>query len=135
MELYMHKVKYYETDQMKVVHHSNYIRWMEEARIDFSNQIGFSYKLCEELGIVSPVLSVECKYISPAHFDDEVAIKVILNSYNGLKMSFKYEMYKDSELIAEGMSFHCFLKDNKIISLKRELPKLDEIFNNLINNK
>ncbi len=54
---YEHHVKYYETDQMRIVHHSNYIRWMEEARMDLMEQMGFGYDKMEELEIVSPVLS------------------------------------------------------------------------------
>ena len=49
MKLYEHKVQYYETDKMGIVHHSNYIRWMEEARIDFLSQIGWDYKKLEEM--------------------------------------------------------------------------------------
>ena len=47
---YIHKVQYYETDMMGMVHHSNYIRWMEEARIDFMDKLGFSYRKMEEEG-------------------------------------------------------------------------------------
>ena len=61
MHEYLHKVQYYETDQMKVVHHSNYIRWMEEARIAFLDAIGVSYAELETRGIISPVLSVDCQ--------------------------------------------------------------------------
>ena len=57
-KLYAHKVQYYETDMMGMVHHANYIRWMEEARIDFMDRLGFSYRKMEEEGVVSPVRSV-----------------------------------------------------------------------------
>ena len=50
MKKYIHKVNYYETDKMGITHHSNYIRWMEEARIDFLEQIGFSYDKLEKEG-------------------------------------------------------------------------------------
>ncbi|MFQ7173111.1 MAG: acyl-CoA thioesterase [Thomasclavelia ramosa] len=55
---YLHNAKYYETDRMGIIHHSNYIRWFEEARIDYMNQIGLTYKKMEEEGIISPVLSI-----------------------------------------------------------------------------
>ena len=55
MEAYRHTVKYYETDRMGFTHHSNYVRWMEEARIDFMDRLGFSYRKMEEEGVVSPV--------------------------------------------------------------------------------
>ena len=61
---YEHTAQYYETDQMGIIHHSNYIRWMEEARMDLMDQMGFSYKAMEEMEIISPVLSVNCEYKS-----------------------------------------------------------------------
>ena len=57
--MYQHKIQYYETDKMGITHHSNYIRWMEEARIDFLEQLGFGFDKLEQSGIVSPVLSKE----------------------------------------------------------------------------
>ena len=56
MEIYKHKVQYYETDKMGITHHSNYIRWMEEARIDFLSRIGWDYKSMEDSGIISDAL-------------------------------------------------------------------------------
>ena len=53
MNTYLHKVQYYETDMMGVVHHANYIRWMEEARIDFMDRIGFPYKRMEAEGFLT----------------------------------------------------------------------------------
>ena len=62
MHTYTHQVQYYETDKMQITHHSNYIRFMEEARIDFLNHIGFGYDKMEELGISSPVIGIQCDY-------------------------------------------------------------------------
>ena len=80
-ESYKRKVHYYETDQMGIVHHSNYIRWFEEARIDLMNQIGLTYKTMEEKGIISPVLEIDCKYLNMMYFDD-VATNSILDYIN-----------------------------------------------------
>ena len=55
---YVHTVQYYETDKMGITHHSNYIRWMEEARVDFLSQIGWEFAKLEAMGIVSPVLEL-----------------------------------------------------------------------------
>ena len=60
MKPYTKTAKYYETDQMGVIHHSNYIRWMEEARVDMLNQIGYPYRRFEEMGYISPS-SPECR--------------------------------------------------------------------------
>ena len=60
MHIYRRNIFYYETDRMQVVHHSNYIRWMEEARIACLNALGVCYAEMEAKGIISPVLSMEC---------------------------------------------------------------------------
>ena len=67
---YLHKVQYYETDRMGITHHSNYIRWMEEARIDFLSQLGWDYDRLESEGIISPVLGVQVKYKKSTTFPD-----------------------------------------------------------------
>ena len=58
MRPYEHKAQYYETDRMGIIHHSNYIRWFEEARVDFLEQIGMPFETVEARGLSSPVLSV-----------------------------------------------------------------------------
>lgn len=74
--MYQHKVQYYETDKMGITHHSNYIRWMEEARIDFLEKIGWSFARIEAEGIVSPVISVDVKYRKTTTFNDLITILV-----------------------------------------------------------
>lgn len=125
MNLYYHKVHYYETDRMGITHHSNYIRWMEEARIDFLAQIGWKYEKLEEIGIISPVTAVECKYKSPTTFADEVFILVSVEEFKGVKLKLKYEIKKaDGVLVCEGHSEHCFVdREGKIIRLQREYPE------------
>ncbi len=130
MEAYVHKVQYYETDQMGVVHHSNYIRWFEEARIDYLEKTGMSYDAVEKKGIISPVVSLNCEYKSPARFGDTVFIVTCLKMVSGAKFCFGYEVYdlKSRKIRATGESRHCFLKDNKIISIKKENEKVFELF-------
>lgn len=125
-----HKVKYYETDKMGITHHSNYIRFMEEARIEWMNSIGFGYKKCEELGMVSPVVSVNCKYIKNTTFDDEITINVKMTDYTGLRMKLQYEMFSNNEKVATGESEHCFvsIKTNHLVRIKKDFPELNEIF-------
>ena len=76
MNSYKHQVQYYETDKMGITHHSNYIRWMEEARIDFLKQIGWSYDELERSGIISPVIRVDCQYKVTTTFYDIIIIQV-----------------------------------------------------------
>ena len=128
---YIHHAKYYETDQMGIVHHSNYIRWMEEARMDVMSQFGISYRDIEEQGVISPVVSVSCQYKSMVHFDDTVQIQVKVVKYNGVRLDLEYEMTDSftGELRTKGTSTHCFLdKEGRVISLKRDCPEIDERF-------
>ena len=87
---YKHLVQYYETDQMGIVHHSNYIRWFEEARSFLLEENGFGYKKMEESGIISPVLSVNARYKSMTHYYDTVIINVKVVKYNGVKITLEY---------------------------------------------
>ena len=59
---YERKAHYYETDQMGMIHHANYVHWLEEAGIDYMEQVGMGYKSMEVAGVLSPVLSISCRY-------------------------------------------------------------------------
>lgn len=126
---YIHQAQYYETDQMGIIHHSNYIRWMEEARIAYMDEMGFPYRAVEEAGIMSPVLGVECEYKSMTRFGDRVCIEVRLVSFGGIKYEIAYVMRdeKSGEIRAVGKSRHCYLrKDGRPARIKKELPDLYE---------
>ena len=127
--VYTHQAQYYETDQMGIIHHSNYIRWMEEARIAYLDQMGFPYRAVEEAWIMSPVLSVQCEYRSMTYFGDRIGIEVSLRSFKGVKYEIAYVMRdeKTGEVRAEGVSKHCYLKkDGKPSNIKKDLPALYE---------
>ena len=124
---YMHSVKYYETDKMGITHHSNYIRWMEEARVDYLRQVGLPFEKLEEMGIASPVLSVECRFKAPTTFPDEVQITVSVEEFNGIRLRFQYEMRKGDQLVAVGHSEHCFVDGSgQLLRLQRNYPALYE---------
>lgn len=121
---YIHKVQYYETDKMGITHHSNYIRWMEEARVDFLEQIGWSFTKLEEVGIVSPVVGVNCTFKTPSTFSEEIEIEVTIKEFKGVKLFINYLM-KNSEgkVVAEGDSVHCFLtQEGTPVRLAKEYP-------------
>ena len=127
---YQHKVQYYETDQMGIVHHSNYIRWFEEARTDFLEKIGLSYYSIEQAGIISPVLSAECKYKSKVKYGETVTIETKMIQYTGLRMRIRYAVYgSDGKLRSTGETSHCFVNDKgRPVSLKKVKPEWDELF-------
>ncbi len=127
MEEYTHSVQYYETDKMGIVHHSNHVRWMEEARVDYLKQLGFPYERLEAMGVFSPVVAVECRYKASATFPDAVRIAVSVESFNGLRLRLRYEMRNGDRPVAVGSSEHCFLDgDGKLLRLKRDCPALYE---------
>ncbi len=127
---YIHRAQYYETDRMGIIHHSNYIRWMEEARNDFLCKIGYSYSRMEGEGISSPVISVSCEYKRPVRFDDAVEIKTALSEYNGVRMKLRYVMTNlaDGKICTLAESTHCFLEaDGNVAILKRSYPDIHRI--------
>lgn len=128
MEKYKHRVNYYETDKMGVTHHSNYMRWMEEARIDLLAQHGFPYDKLEEDGIVSPVIGIECEYKESTTFNDIISIETKVKEFKGVRLVIEYTMVneKTNNVVLKGVSKHCFLdKENKPIRLNKVFPELD----------
>ena len=93
---YRHKVQYYETDGMRVVHHSNYIRFMEEARCDMLEQHGYSYARLEALGLSIPVLSVSCEYKHMSRFGETLVIGVAVTELTPTRMTVQYEIRDDA---------------------------------------
>ena len=128
MTSYKHKVQYYETDKMGIVHHSNSIRWMEEARVDFLEKIGWSYDQLEKVGLVSPVLSLNIDYSHPTYFSDMVSIDVEILELKMSKMRVGYKMTnEEGEVVAKCESSHGFLlSSGRPAILKRDFPGLYE---------
>ena len=122
MYRYVHTVQYYETDRMGVAHHSNHIRWMEEARVSWLEALGWSYARLEESGIVSPVTAVECRYKSSCTFSDAVTVTVSMASFDGVTLKVDYRMEgEDGKLICQARSEHVFLnRQGRFIRLKRD---------------
>ena len=87
-----HEVQYYETDRMGITHHSNYVRWMEEARTFFLREIGWPYEKIEEEGIISPVTSISCDYKATSTFADVISIEINVKSVKSSKLSFVYHI-------------------------------------------
>ena len=83
-------VRYYETDQMGFVHHSNYLKYFEKARIDWLDSIGLSYSDIEKSGIILPVVNANIRFIYPAFFGDTLEIKLTINSAPTAKIDFNY---------------------------------------------
>ena len=123
---YRHIVQYYETDRMGVAHHSNYIRGMEEARVELLAEIGWPYDRLEALGAVSPVTAVECRFRHSCTFADAVDVAVSVESFSGVRLRLRYEMTgADGVLLCEGASEHVFLdRGGKPLRVNKAYPEL-----------
>lgn len=130
-----HKVQYYETDMMGVTHHANYIRWMEEARIDFMDRLGFPYQRMEAEGILSPVKSLHVNYLKPSTFGDEVEIAVHIKDFNGVVITLSYQMDLNGMPIFSGTSEHVFLnRSGRFVRLRQVLPEFCQAVEQQIRN-
>lgn len=134
MQDYIRKVHYHETDKMGITHHSNYIRWMEEARTAFLDQNGCGYSQFEAQGLVSPVLAVEGHYKHTTTFDDEIRISVSVERYSGVKVTFSYVIVnnKTNTVVFTGKSEHCFLDSSGApVIVKKKCPALNAMLKEL----
>lgn len=134
MNGFIHKVNYYETDKMGITHHSNYVRWMEEARMEFLKRLGYGMKRLEAEGITSPVVSVECQYKHPTTFDDEIEIALAVEKYTGAKLTLTYVMTnkETGDTVLTARSSHCFIDQaGKPIAVKKHFPELDAVLRNV----
>ena len=124
MKPYTHKVQYYETDMMGITHHATYIHWMEEARIDFMDQLGFPYAKMESEGVLSPVRSVTCAYKHSSTFGELIDIYVSVEAFNGVVLTIAYQMRnRQGETVCEARSEHVFVnREGRLIRLKKEQP-------------
>ena len=89
---YIHEVKYYECDRMGVTHHSNYIRFMEEARVYVQDQLGYGFEKMEAEGVVSPVTALSCEFKKTTTFKDKIEINLKVKEQSPLKITFSYVM-------------------------------------------
>ena len=104
------RVNYKDTDQMGIVHHSNYIVYYEMARVEALREWGMPYSDMEKSGIISPILEVGSKYIYPAHFDEVLTVRVIVKEMPMVRLKVSYELYnEDNKLINTGHTWLGFL--------------------------
>ena len=123
LQPYLHKVQVYETDMMGITHHASYIHWLEEARIDLMEQLGYSYQRLNEEGVASPVLGLQMDYKAPTTFPDTVRIQPRLLSFNGVILEIGYTLTRVGEdtPVATAVTRHTFTDaSGHIVRLKRD---------------
>lgn len=135
LRAYRHKAQYYETDQMGVVHHSNYIRWFEEARTDLLEQLGIGYDQMEARGIIVPVLAVSCEYKVMVRYNETVRILPTVKAFSGVRLAISYRILDEAsgELRATGESRHCFLDRNfKPLRMGKDHKDISEMLQSIL---
>ena len=128
-ESYVRVINYYETDQMQVVHHSNYARYLEEARLHMMDQLGLPYDELERRGIIIPVLELHDYYIKSVTYGDVIEIRSGVVKLTPVRFSLKYEIYRSgsNELLHKAETSHAFLdSDFKPMNLKKVHPDVYE---------
>lgn len=130
------RVLYYETDRMGVVHHSNYLRLAEEARMNFLEQQVASYSGMEKQGIIIPCSSAQGNFRAYLRYDDPFSVLVRLTKFTGARLCFAYRILNDNtgQLCYDGTSEHFFARDGDYfpISLKKKAPELYQKFRALV---
>ena len=127
---YERKVYYYETDQMGIMHHSNYIRVFEEARIHYIAEAGMPFDVIEGMGLYMPTLEVDCKYKRPLTFNEKFIVEIRGEKFNGATLLLTYKVTNAvGDICAEGSSRHCFTDKNmRPVRIKRTFPDIYETF-------
>lgn len=126
-------VRYAETDQMGIAHHSNYAIWFEAARTDLIKKMGMSYSQMEKNGVLVPLLELECKYMVAARYEDVLTVEAKVSKVTLVKIEFAYQVFRkeDNILLAKGRSLHGLVdSDLKPVHMRRDKP---EIYQMMVN--
>ena len=128
------EVRYYETDQMGIVHHSNYIRYFECGRMAMLEQVGLPMHKIEEAGIMMPITAVDCKYKTPAKLGDTLRIVTFINEMPKARLTVNTEIYNQhGQLLSEGSVTMGFI--DSVTRRPIRCPKMIlDIFTEHINN-
>ena len=134
MHEYTRSVYYYETDKMGVVHHSNYIRWLEEARNAYFENADLGYFETEEYGVMCPVTEMTVKFKHFAGFGDSFTVSTKLIKYTGVRFRLAYTIVnQDGIKLLEAESGHAFVgPDLKPVSFLRTVPHRHEMMKKLL---
>ncbi|MDO3641055.1 thioesterase family protein [Mucilaginibacter sp. L3T2-6] len=104
------RVRYGETDQMGYMYYGNYASFYEVGRVEMLRSLGLTYAGMEESGTMMPVVELNCRYLKPALYDEEITIRVIMEEMPRIRIHFKYELYNEKqELINTGETLLVFV--------------------------
>ena len=129
--------RYAETDQMGIIHHSVYAIWYEEARTNFFNEIGIKYDEIEKMGIMTPLIELNCEYKKPAYYNQEVEIRTKIIKLTPVKFIIEYDIFnKENQLINIGKTTLAWAdsKSFKIINLQKKYPEIYKSIEKIVEN-
>jgi acyl-CoA thioester hydrolase len=98
------RVRYAETDRMGLLHHANYLIYLEQARTELLREMGHSYRDLEDAGYLLVLTRVEVRYRRPARFDDLLTVRTTVARTTMVRIDHRYEVLRDGELLAEAES-------------------------------
>jgi len=119
--------RYAETDQMGIIHHSNYAVWFEVGRTDFLKKVGMANYEIETSGVLLPLSHMECSFKSPARYEDEIVVKTKIQKMTCVRIEFNYEVVNvvDERVLATGSTSHAWTdKSLKPLNIEKKLPEL-----------
>ena len=122
-------VRYVETDKMGIVHHSVYPIWYELVRTDLSKLAGFPYSKMEEKGLMTPLVELNCKYYSPAYYDDELVVTATVSKLTPARIVFYNEVFREGleKPINTGYTVHAIVNtEMKPVNTKKLFPEIYE---------
>lgn len=121
------RVRYAETDQMRVAHHSRYFEWFECGRTEMMRQLGYPYRQLELDGYMLPIIEVGCRYIQPATYDDRIQIITEMKQMPRIRIKLEYKILRlpDRSLLGEGFTIHAFMnREGKPVKPNRKFLEL-----------
>lgn len=123
-------VRYAETDQMGIVHHSNYPIWFEAGRTDFIRKMGMPYSKIEQSGAMLPLLELKCTFKGFARYEDEIEINTYIKEHTGTRLLFHYYVCKvgSDKILTDGETLHVWTNSNlKPVNIKKYCPEISEL--------
>ena len=120
-------VRYAETDQMGIVHHSVYPVWCEAGRTDYMEKEGYPYTRMESDGLMLPLSKMDFKFLEGAKYGDTAVVETKVDKVSPFRLEIVYFIYRksDNTLLAEGRTVHAWTNTSlRIVNLKNEFPEL-----------
>jgi acyl-CoA thioester hydrolase len=126
-------VRYAETDQMRIVHHSNYPVWYEAGRTDFIRKAGMPYSKIEEEGVLLPLIELYCRYKGAARYEDSIIVKTRVKEVSNTRVTFYYEVFCNGgeEPINTGETVHVFTsRQLRPVNVRKVAPQIHDLLVN-----